>query len=612
MPSRIFGIFLNQGESARPLVEQVFQDRQAVPSGQDHIFDHGHVALGWQGNGVPNMAEQKGLSAVMDGAIYNRDDFGVFKNDAALVLSLYQVHGLEKTLQLCNGDFALALYDQPNHALYLVRDRFGIKPLYYHQSGNRFTFASQPSYVGHLPWIDLTPDPHYVAVFAAGHYRYIDNRPDKSPYQGINQVPAGTFIKYQNSVPAPCLYYRFEQQPEFTSGEQELSEQYRKLLIDAVKIRIKGSNNPVFTLSGGMDSSSVVSSAVAATGNVQSAISTVYQDKTYDESDEIQPMRGAKVDPWHPVPVEVGDLQAMVSQMVAVNDEPVATATWLSHYLLCRRALELGYTGLFGGLGGDELNAGEYEYFFFYFADLMASGRTNDLDREIRCWIQNHDHPIFRKNRAVVDRMFDTVVDFSNPGFCRPEPNRLQRYYSALNPDYYDLPAFQPVLEHPFTGYLKNRTFQDLTRETAPCCLRAEDRQAVAFGLDNFLPFFDHRLVEFMFRVPGHMKIRDGVTKILLRKAMKGVLPEVTRTRIAKMGWNAPAHLWFSGKGLEWVRDMVASSRFQQRGIYNLQQVERIITEHQRIVETGAMEENHMMFLWQLVNLSIWLDTIGG
>jgi asparagine synthase (glutamine-hydrolysing) len=163
-------------------------------------------------------------------------------------------------------------------------------------------------------------------------------------------------------------------------------------------------------------------------------------------------------------------------------------------------------------------------------------------------------------------------------------------------------------MDHPFTSALKNRTYQDLFRETAPCCLRAEDRQCTAFGIDHADPFLDYRLVEFMFRVPGTMKIRDGVTKRLLREAMRGVLPEETRTRIAKTGWNAPAHRWFTGRGLEQLRDMVASRRFRERGVYRPQEVDRIVDEHVAIVSSGEPRENHMMFLWQLVNLETWLS----
>ena len=134
----------------------------------------------------------------------------------------------------------------------------------------------------------------------------------------------------------------------------------------------------------------------------------------------------------------------------------------------------------------------------------------------------------------------------------------------------------------------------------------------MAFGLENFLPFFDHRLAEFMFRVPGTLKIRDGVTKILLREGMRGLLPEETRTRVKKTGWNAPAHVWFSGRGREPLLDLVHSRSFRERGIYNLPEVYRLIDEHEQIVSLGQLKENHMMFLWQLVNLELWFQSISS
>ena len=115
-----------------------------------------------------------------------------------------------------------------------------------------------------------------------------------------------------------------------------------------------------------------------------------------------------------------------------------------------------------------------------------------------------------------------------------------------------------------------------------------------------------------MFRISGTLKIREGVTKILLREAMKGILPEETRTRIKKTGWNAPAHRWFAGKGMESIRDLVHSSAFKGRDIYKLSELEKILDHHEKIVGSGELKENHMMFLWQLVNLEIWLSSIKG
>jgi asparagine synthase (glutamine-hydrolysing) len=113
-----------------------------------------------------------------------------------------------------------------------------------------------------------------------------------------------------------------------------------------------------------------------------------------------------------------------------------------------------------------------------------------------------------------------------------------------------------------------------------------------------------------MFRVPGTMKIRAGVTKYLLREAMRGVLPEETRTRIKKTGWNAPAHLWFSGTGREQLLDLVGSQRFRERGIYDSAEVARLVDEHEAIIEAQQPRENHMMFLWQVLNLELWFQEV--
>jgi len=206
--------------------------------------------------------------------------------------------------------------------------------------------------------------------------------------------------------------------------------------------------------------------------------------------------------------------------------------------------------------------------------------------------------------------MIERLADPASPGRCLPDERRLRRYANAVDQDFFDLLPFRPTMDAPFASYLKNRALQDMFRETLPCCLRAEDRQCTAVGLQHFDPFLDHVVVEFMFRVPGARKIKNGITKRLLRSAMRGILPEATRTRVAKVGWNAPAHIWFTGRNMADLRDMVASRTFRDRGIYRLREVERLLVEHVDIVESGAAKENHMMFLWQLVNLELWLQAI--
>jgi asparagine synthase (glutamine-hydrolysing) len=414
------------------------------------------------------------------------------------------------------------------------------------------------------------------------------------------------------ALPRSTMYWRLVDQGDFARSPEALAEEYRARLLRAVERRVRVTARPGFLLSGGLDSSSVLCAAVQVTGERQHALSTVYADATYDERGEIQDVTASKTASWQPV--ELGDdidVLAIIARQVRLHDEPVATATWLSHLLLCERAAELGFNSLFGGLGGDELNAGEYEYFPPFFADLRAAGETQQLAHEIACWARHHDHPIHRKNAAVAAQMMARLTDPAVPGRTLPDRARMLRYRHVLRPEFFDLDQFVPVMDQPFASYLKNRTYQDLFRETLPCCLRAEDRQCTALGIEHHDPFLDHELIEFMFRVPGAMKIADGVTKQLLRRAMAGILPEATRTRIKKTGWNAPAHRWFSGRALEHLRDRVRSKSFRERGIYEPESVMRVIDDHERIVASAAVKENHMMFLWQLANLDIWLDQLA-
>ena len=606
--SRIAGLSCSSG---LPVAKRRAQDmllHQMLAGDGSERRESGNAVFGWCGGGTPRAAASGQLMVVFDGLIFNHRELGdIAQGPAALALELIRERGLEKALRAVNGDFAIAVYDAATDTTWLARDRVGVKPLYYALAAEGLGFASRSGALLTLPGVSRTANRRFTALFAASHYRTFDNDPHASAFADIAQLPAAHFLEARaGRIVRIEAYWSLEQKPDFVDSFEDLASTYKELLMDAVRIRHEVASRPAFTLSGGMDSSSVLACAVASSGHRQHAFSSVYEDKTFDETDEIRSMLDQTVEKWHPVRIGTPDVRDLTRRMVRQHDEPVATATWLSHFLVCEQTKASGFGSLFGGLGGDELNAGEYEYFFYHFADLRRQGRETELGDEVARWVEHHDHPIYRKSMQVVEQQFGRVVDFTKPGRCLPDRIRLDRYLGALNPDFYQLAGFEPEMDAPFDSYLKNRTFQDIFRETAPCCLRAEDRQCAAFGLEHFDPFFDFRLIEFMFRVGGSMKIRGGVTKILLREAMREVLPEETRTRVKKTGWNAPAHVWFSGEALDWLRDTIHSQVFRSRGIYSLPALDRILEEHDRIVSGVELRDNHMMFLWQLVNLDVW------
>ncbi len=597
-------------EQTRLLQVKRFEKALHTPFLTDRDFlSLGWATFGWLGWQRPNIFQSQRYLVVMDGEIFNREDFPSSQTDAERVAKEVECRGFVSTLEKINGDFSIVIFDGDDRTLWLGRDRFGIKPLYYIGLPHRFCFSSRPKALLRAQERGAV-DSSYVLRIAGSHYRYFDNEPSRSPYLGIHQVEPAHWIQWKDGQVTKGSYWRLQDKEDFQTSEELLANQYRELLADSVKRRMLVARSPTFTLSGGMDSSSVLATAVSSANKKLPAFSAVYSDRTFDESHEIRTSAEFLVSKWHPISIDPPSILEIVHEMVHLHDEPVATATWLSHFLLLKEVRAQGFDALFGGMGGDELNAGEFEYFFYYFADLKIAGRERELEEEIEGWKEHHDHPIYRKNRGVLEDVWRETVDFANPGHCRSLSSRLFRYRDAISSYHKDLMEFQPVMEHPFRSYLNNRTYQDLTRETSPCCLRAEDRNAEALGIMHFLPFFDYRIVEFMFRVPGEYKIRKGVTKQLLRKAMQGVLPEATRTRIKKTGWNAPAHLWFSGKRGQELLEIIHSQKFRERGIYQMDRVEKLFSEHQEIVLSGKPMENHMMFFWQLLNLELWLRDV--
>lgn len=534
-------------------------------------------------------------------------------DDAGRLLTLCRERGLSAALAGIEGDLAVAVYDRTTRRLALGRDRFGVRPLYHASPRGRFAFCSLPAPLARLEGVGMEVNRRFAALIAGSHYRTFDNEPRESPFHRVGQVPAAQIL--ERPVDGDVRISRYwTLSPASINGMDEaaLAERLRELLAAAVGRRLSATLRPAFTLSGGMDSSSVVATAGRLLNGAPEAFSSIYDDPLYDERNEIRDVIDAGLARWNPVRIaDDVDVLGAVHRLVRVHNEPVATATWLAHDFVCRDVVAAGHTALFGGLGGDELNAGEYEYFPMFFAELAAEGRDAELDRELIAWAHYHDHPVHQKSPAIGRRLMDTMTVPGSAGLIAPDLGRTRRYASAVSRDFFDIATYQPIMEHPFPRFLANRAYQDLTRETTPCCLRAEDRHASAHGIERFDPFLDTALVEFMFAVPARMKIRNGVTKHLLRQATEGLLPEATRLRVKKTGWNAPAHVWFARReGIEALRDLVSARRFRERGLYIQSEVERIVEEHAQIVSTGEARENHMMFLWQLVNLDLWLDWV--
>lgn len=575
----------------------------AKPSIQDNLFAHTKTSITRLGPFI----------LALDGNIFNPEDFFGKQNiysDAYRLLLAINKFGLISTLNKINGNFSLAILDTRSGSLTLARDRFGLKPLFFASFDGLICFASRAKPILNLPGISKELNFKFIQLAAATNYRFWDNDQWQSPFQAIKQLPAGYVVQFSNGKQSEFPFFRPIDDKSVSSEKHDATEEYMFLLQDAVDRRIQHATNPIFTLSGGLDSSAIVSMANQITKDKHVAISTIHKDKQYDERDQILDIVNLGHLNWIPVSIDEPDIFDTLSYIYKSHDYPLPTATWLNHFILSKKAARLGYTDIFTGLGGDELHAGEYDYFFYFFADLKAAGKTRLLNNEIRAWIDNHDHPIFRKSYEIAIQGIEALTDIQTPGQCLPNEALLYRYETLLTPAFNELNGLLPKYKTSSKSYLVSHSQNELMLNTMPCCIRSGRENSRLFGLQEFHPFLDTRLFDFMMTIPGEQKISNGVTKAFARKSYRNFLPEVTRTRIPKMGWNAPAHQWFSKNNREKLLDMISSKRFIERGIYNPIEVNQLVNQHFSILSKNLNQENHMMVIWQIVSLELWLQEL--
>ena len=516
------------------------------------------------------------------------------ETDTEVILKAYEAWGLD-CLSRFNGMWAFALYDAEERRLFCSRDRFGIKPLYYYFDGRSFVFGSEIKAV--LAHPAVTPRPNLQAIFnyLGRSYRFVDGLPTTF-FEDIRQIEPGTSLMVSEGGLAETRYWALDPQRKTDyASDEEYIERYRELLEDSVRLRLRADVAVAAQLSGGLDSSAVAALAARRSNKGLPVFSACYEAPPFDEREYIEPTVqaiGAIKNEVFPRPE---DLPGVLAEMIRAFDEPVCTVTFFAHWQVMAEVHSQGYKVILNGHGADELAAGYYYHFLMHFGDLRAAGANGLLDREIEAWLRNHG----TERRAHLNEYL-SLLDSGVP-YMTDYLKFFKAYDEALGPAL-DGADRGPLPDgNDFDSLLSNRLHAELTRETLPAVLKAEDRTTMAHSIESRLPFLDYRLVEFLFSTPNNLKIRNGLLKYIQREALNNVIPEKVRTRLEKVGFNAPSEAWFRGPLKETVEEMVSGSSLFSQGFLNRPRFERVWAEHQ----SGAA--NHYQFLWQVINLELWL-----
>ncbi len=541
-------------------------------------------------------------------------------SDTEVILAAYAEWGTE-CLSRFNGMFSFAIWDAARNRLFCARDRFGIKPFYYFWDGSSFIFASEIKALLRHPVVPA--EPREAAI-----YDYlilgVSDHSEMTFFKQIQALPAGHFLLFDTRERQLRLeqWWRLKAQCqvdlEAPEKQPEVRQQFRELLTDAVRLRLR-SDVPVGTcLSGGLDSSAIVCLCNSlmreehvihpgAIGDHQKTFTARNSEPEIDEyrfSRQIVDLTGAEENLVYPTP-EV--LWQEVESFVWQLDEPVDSTSQYPQWNVMRLARDRGVRVLLDGQGGDELLAGYHTYFPTYLDEVYdQEGATAALSaamdfarvggRPARDCLRSY---AYRKLPWRLQRMLATLQPRRTPPGTGGSGLKAWQISPML------LWKFQnralPAAATNGAGPLAKALYNDLSITNLPKLLRYEDRNAMTFSIEARLPFLDFRLVEFVFSLPSSYRISEGWTKRIMRDSLNDLLPKEVCWRRSKLGFPVPELKWLrTGAGR--IRQVLQSAAARE--------LDRYLNPDAlaRMRELPDEELAAVPGLWRIVNLVVWFE----
>jgi len=503
---------------------------------------------------------------VFNGEIYNyvelRDELRTkgyqFRShgDTEVLLNAYDAWGTD-CLSRLNGMFAFAIWDEKLQRLFAARDRFGEKPFYYHYDPKRgfFLFASEIKALLISQAVEARPS--HPAIYRYLAYHEIDNGAD-TLFQGILALPPGHALVFSVDSHGPKIWRYWDLDPEaetHLADDEAYGERMRELLGDAVQIRLRADVPVGSSLSGGLDSSTIVG-LIAGERNDQRQVtfSARFHDVRFDEGQYIQCVVDSAHVEAHFVFPDPNRLPDELETLTWHQDHPFGGSSVYAQWNVMRLAKEHGVTVLLDGQGADESLAGYHHYFGPYYAGLLRQLHWGTFLVSFCRYLREQGSTCVP---IIVSYLLPSFMRIPLKGLLRPPGIRVEfsRQWGS-----------EPErVSSRFKNPLQEELYQTLTRTSLPTLLRYADRNSMAFSREVRLPFLDHRLVEFLFAIPANQKIRGTTTKVVLRNAIRGIVPEKIRTRKDKIGFAPPETSWLLGPHRSWVEDIFHSERFQHR-----------------------------------------------
>jgi len=597
---------------------KIMTDRMAHRGPNDEgFFVKNNMGLGMRrlsiidlgGGHQPIFTQDKSKAIVFNGEVYNFVDhrpalkqkghkFST-KSDTEVVLHLYEEYGMnffEKT----NGMFGLAIWDDTLQQLLVVRDRIGIKPLYYYRDREKIVFASEIKSILALPSVKAELDMQGLGSFL----KYGFTPAPLTLFKNIYKIPPAHYLRIQGKDAEVKSYWSLSYAAKHRGSEDEISEQLYELLKSSVRYRLVADVPLGAFLSGGMDSSGIVH-MMKELGTQTINTYSIGFGKGYEFYNELGAAGRFAKDyqtNHHEILVEP-DVVDLFPRLIASLDEPLADSSFLVTYLVSKLARET-VTVILSGVGGDELFGGYRRYLNvqinrymrimpLWFRKKVLKRVVNNLPVDRNNNLLNY----FRLAKAYLNTA-DLALQQQYGVYTSVFQDDFRRQLALENeniPNYYE----QYFSECDSPDLLDKIMYFDLKTSLPEQLLMLTDKMTMAVSLEGRVPFLDHRVVEFAAGIPSDLKLKGFKLRYIQKKMFENRFPDYVFQQ-KKKGFGAPIGTWIRNELNEMTHDLLSEDYVRRQGVFNPAAVQNALKDH------FEMKQDYTDNLLALIAFQIW------
>lgn len=529
------------------------------------VFIDGNIAFGHRRLSIIDLSEaghqpfhyKDRYVVTFNGEIYNykelREDLKIegysflTETDTEVLVACYEKYG-ENCCEHFNGMWAFAIYDKENQKVFISRDRFGIKPLYYCVDGDNLWFASEIKQI--LCVLDKKQKVNRKRLLEYLIRGYSDYT-DETMIEGIYQLRGGYNLSVSliDNSQKITKYYDLSNVKINKATFKSACEAFREAFENSVKLRLRSDVPLGYCLSGGLDSSAIVCMAdkIVKRDNIpveQVSISSCFEDKRYDEQEYIDEVlkntsvRGVKTFPEGEVLFD--ELDRVIWHM----DEPFGSTSMYAQWNVFKAAKKNGLTVMLDGQGADEQLAGYTGFYSVLFAEYLRKFRFISFFKELSKYkkLRASTEKYVKSYKIIVEAVISAYLPRKIQKLGKLKFFYLKKKFPFERQDMID--TIKSIDLYPANN--SSKYILDQLKCNLSMLLRYEDRNSMAFSVESRVPFLDYKLVEAAFSMPIEYKINSGITKRIMRESLDGILPDKIKNRYSKLGFVTPEDQWIN------------------------------------------------------------------